>query len=115
MYLPNIDRAVVAKEKITHYLLDITSQKGGPKARFFMRFGFSIEKWEVFEEAVRRQAREVEIARIEQSEVYGVYYIIEERLVAPDGRRPFVRTVWLVDEGEDFPRLISVVPISGGG
>ena len=38
--VPNIDRAIIAPEKLTKYLLNPTHRIGGPKARFFMRFGF---------------------------------------------------------------------------
>ena len=46
MRLPNAERAVVAREKITEYLLSFTHPEGESKARFFTRFGFTPESWE---------------------------------------------------------------------
>jgi len=39
--LPNAERALVERGKLVDYLLDLEHADGGPKARFFMAFGFS--------------------------------------------------------------------------
>jgi len=31
--------------------------------------------------------------------------------MAPDGRSPLVRAVWLVESGEDVPRLVTAYPL----
>jgi hypothetical protein len=43
MKLPHLERAVVAKEKLTDYLLSETHPDGAPKAEFFGRFGFGLD------------------------------------------------------------------------
>ncbi len=42
---------------------------------------------------------------------FGPRYEVEGDLVAPDGRRPRVRTVWQFDEGRIAPRLITAYPL----
>jgi hypothetical protein len=42
---------------------------------------------------------------------FGPRYEVEGELETPDGRRPRVRTVWQVDEGQQAPRLITAHPI----
>lgn len=39
-------------------------------------------------------------------------YQVEGSLAAPDGRRPLVRTIWQMDEGQLAPRLITAYPRS---
>ena len=41
----------------------------------------------------------------------GPRYEVEGELLAPDGRRPRVRTVWQVDTGQIAPRLITAYPL----
>lgn len=38
--LPNVENAYVEHEKIVSYLLNDDHNVGGPKSRFFKRFGF---------------------------------------------------------------------------
>jgi hypothetical protein len=33
MKVPNVDRAIVAEEKLTSYLLNVSHKRGAPKAR----------------------------------------------------------------------------------
>jgi hypothetical protein len=42
---------------------------------------------------------------------FGPRYEVEGELAAPDGRRPRVRTVWQMDEGQIAPRLITAYPL----
>lgn len=56
MKLPHCERAVVAPEKIREYLLSIDHEDGGPKAAFFLRFGFAVEALDVFASALRAHA-----------------------------------------------------------
>lgn len=37
----------------------------------------------------------------------GVKYVVEGALPSPDGRNPRVRSVWMIDGGRSYPRLIS--------
>jgi hypothetical protein len=110
MKLPNANMALVEREKIVDYLLNPTHRHGASKARFFARFGFRVEAWEDLAAALREHARDQEVARTKESG-FGPRYEVEGELRAPGGRRPRVRTVWQMDEGQIAPRLITAYPL----
>lgn len=109
MKLPNCEQAVVARAKITEYLLSPIHRRGGSKAAFFLRFGFTVDRWEMFAEALRGHACAYDVASVTPT-AYGRLYRIEGAIDTPDGRGPRVRSVWMVDTGADVPRLISAYP-----
>ncbi|GIL13272.1 MAG: hypothetical protein BroJett038_19920 [Chloroflexota bacterium] len=111
MKLPNREKAVVPRPKIVHYLLDLSSENGRAKARFFLTFGFTIETWEVMAQALRQHAHDHEVTRIEKRPPFGIHYVIEGTLNTPDGRNPAVRVIWIIDEDDDIPRLVSAYPM----
>lgn len=100
---------MVAREKITEYLLSFTSTDGESKARFFYRFGFRVETWEVFAEALRSLCLQNEVVEIEEA-AFGTKHVIIGVIRTPDGRDPTVRTIWQIDHGSGFPRFISAYP-----
>jgi hypothetical protein len=110
MRLPNANLAIVEREKITEYLLNPRHRYGGSKARFFFQFGFQINNWEVFAEALREHGQVHEVSLVRQTR-WGPRYGIDGELNAPDGRQPRIRTVWQVDEGQIAPRLITAYPL----
>ena len=110
MELPNADQAKVDRDKITEYLLCSTHPDGGGKAKFFTRFGFRLESWDVFAQALREHgARHPVVKKVESA--YGIRYTIDGEIETPDGRNPRVRTVWLTEGKTTIPRLITAHPI----
>lgn len=110
MKLPNAERAVAGQEKICGYLLNAHHRYGASKAKFFTEFGFRLESWEVLADALREHGRQHEVSK-EKETGFGPRYEVDGELVAPDGRRPRVRTVWQIDQGETAPRLITAYPL----
>ncbi len=110
MRLPNADQANVEQAKIAEYLLNHSHRFGASKARFFAAFGFSAESWGALGDALRRQAREGDVARVTETG-FGPRYEVDGQVLAPDGRRPRVRTVRQVDSGGVAPRLITAYPL----
>ena len=82
------------------YLLSDASEEGSPKAVFFARFGFSVAEWETLADALQLHAVENDVIRVLSSQ-HGSKYIVEGPLVAPDGREPFVRVVWIIETGDN--------------
>jgi hypothetical protein len=111
MKLPQADKAIVPEAKIVRYLLDLTSENGKAKARFFLSFGFTIAEWQVLAQALIQHTIDHEIAKIDKRPPFGVHYIIEGTLRTPDGRNPSVRVVWIIDDDDDTPRLVSAYPL----
>jgi hypothetical protein len=110
MKLPNADRALVELEKVCGYLLNQQHRYGASTARFFMEFGFTPESWEVFAEALREHGRRHEVSQ-EKETGFGPRYEVDGELRSPDGRNPWVRTVWQIDSGQTVPRLITAYPL----
>ena len=110
MRLPNAESARVEREKIKDYLLSTSNQRGRNKAVFFLSFGFSMEHWQGFADALRLQGMTYEVVKVAET-FYGQRYHVDGTLETPDGRSPQVRTVWQMDVGSDSPRLITAYPV----
>src|SRR5262245_51202410 len=109
MLLPNCHLASVDRRKIVEYLLSRSHPRGRAKAAFFMRFGFSVEEWQLLASELLRIGRSNPVARVIPS-LYGVRYTVEGQLYCPDGRSARVRTVWFVELHERAPRLVTTYP-----
>lgn len=111
MKLPYPDRLVVEQAKIVGYLLNPAHRYASSKERFFCKFGFDLEKWEVLAEALREHGRTHDVGRVSDTG-FGPRYTVEGELRTPSGRRPHVRSVWQLDEGAIAPRLITAYPMA---
>ncbi|MDE0632200.1 MAG: hypothetical protein OXH73_11920 [Caldilineaceae bacterium] len=109
MRLPNAHLAQIDRQKITDYLLSSVSPRGRGKADFFQRFGFRTERWEEFADVLKRQAASHEVVKVVETP-YGPRYLVDGAIETPDGRNPWVRTVWQIDLGHDYPRFITAYP-----
>ena len=110
MRLPNAEQAFVDREKVVEYLLNPAHRYGASKARFFGAFGFRVEDWETLARALREHGRHNEVKQVHQSH-FGPRMEVEGMLPTPDGRNPFVRTVWQQDDNATSPRLITAYPM----
>ena len=110
MKIPNAHLAIVERGKICDYLLNSGHRFGASKAQFFSEFGFRVETWEVLADALREQGQQHEVNKVRETG-FGPRYEVDGEVRAPDGRRPRVRTVWQMDEGQIVPRLITVHPL----
>lgn len=109
MALPNADRAVVTESKARDYLLALGHRHGGAKAEFFMRFGFTQERWQVLADALCRHARE-HPAVLTVSTEHGQKFESRGPLSCPDGRAVPIIVVWIVLRGDTIPRLVTAIP-----
>ena len=110
MRLPHAEEAKVEQRKIVEYLLCASHPDGAAKAEFFGRFGFAVERWEILAQALRRHGQVHSVGKRVESD-YGVRYSVDGWLETPDGRRPSVRTVWIVEKDSNVPRLITAHPV----
>ena len=108
--LPHGQHATVDREKITEYLLSVSNPRGRTKATFFLGFGFNIDQWQDFATALRLHGASHDVVKVVKTP-YGSRYYVDGTIETPDGRDPQVRTVWQVDVGSDYPRLITAHPI----
>jgi hypothetical protein len=111
MRLPSADLAVVEQEKITGYLLNPEHPDNGGKAAFFIGLGFSRDDSDTFAGALRELALLAEVTENMES-VHGKKYIVDGKLENPVGKAALVRTIWIIDAGTDFPRLVTAYPFA---
>jgi len=110
MRLPSAERAVVPQKKVGNYLLNLKHPVGGGKASFFLHFGFQPANWTLLADALRQHVLENEVAD-SVTDDDGETYLVEGPLETPSGRRPRIRSVWLVETGELAPRFITAYPL----
>ena len=106
MKLPNDGAAVVDRRKITGYLLDPLNAQNQGKARHFGQFGFVASEWQALATALTEHPITNDVIKTERSP-YGMKYVVECNLTTPDGRNPCLRSVWIVDNGQSIPRLVT--------
>jgi hypothetical protein len=109
--IPNVENAFVEERKITLYLLSDTSVDGAPKAAFFRQFGFAVDEPNHLADALVRHAQCNEVLRTETTP-FGTRYVVDGPLVCPDGRTPWIRSVWQVYPPGSPPRMITAHPLS---
>ena len=99
-------------EKIVAYLLNPDHPKGGPKARFFLSFGFTRAESGILAQALVGHSFLGRSILLPETEDTLERMIVEGEIVSPDGRNPRVRAVWQREEKEVVVwRLITVVPL----
>ena len=109
MKLPNPERAVIAPEKLVQYLLNTEHKRGGHKARVLGEFGYDAVLWQQLQTDIQRFHLNADV-EIMRETVYGTRYEVRAPLHTPSGRMLTARTIWQIDEGTDFPRLITLFP-----
>ena len=113
MQVPHADAAIVSQAKIAGYLLNPLHPDGAGKAWFFRRLGFHVEQWEVLADALRELVARSEVTNRVDSK-HGAKYIVDGLIDAPSERTAKVRTVWIIDAGEQAPRLVTAYPRQQG-
>jgi hypothetical protein len=103
------EAAIVDLRKINDYLLSLTHPEGRSKARFFISHGFTTGEPELLVAALLRHAREGKV-RLSRRNVFGNIHTVRGSLLTPDGRGPIVESVWIIEFGTEFPRLITAYP-----
>lgn len=109
MTVPNADRAIVAPEKLTGYLLNVSHKRGGPKARLLLSVGYRADDPRRLESDLRTQHLPLDGTRTSEN-AYGVVYEIDGPIKTPSGRILRFCSVWQIDSGTDVPRFITMYP-----
>ena len=109
MLLPNADDAVIDPAKLRDYLLSTEHPLGRFKARFFGALGFSADRWEELESALRTQHLTQEtVPPVVVSG--GRKFTIRAILIGPNGQSAAVVSVWFIRTSEAMPRFVTAYP-----
>ena len=76
MTIAQADRAIIAREKLTTYLLNPSHKRGAAKARLLIGLGYRAAASEILESDLRAQHLTLEVTRNSQN-AYGFTYEIE--------------------------------------
>jgi hypothetical protein len=109
MKLPNAEQVVVEREKIADYLLADSHPDNGGKAKFFARFGFRHDEWQILAMALCKLAQEAEVSASSTS-AHGQKFVIVGPIETPSGRPATVQTIWIMDTGAAAARLVTAYP-----
>jgi hypothetical protein len=109
MKLPNAEFAIIEQEKITNYLLDVEHKRGGSKARLLHSLGYNLENWQQLELDIRRTHLTGEVIESRET-LWGNRFDIVAPLTGPSGDTVMLRSVWQIDLGLEYPRLITMYP-----
>jgi len=55
-------------------------------------------------------AREGQVTKMERSP-YGTKYVVDGQLETPEKGLVLIRTVWILEEGETYPRFVTAYPL----
>ncbi|MGE0876375.1 MAG: DUF6883 domain-containing protein [Burkholderiales bacterium] len=109
MRIPNAEKAIIVPQKLRDYLLNSAHRRGSTKARLLLACGYRADAWQVLEADLRGQHLTSEFA-VARENPYGRRFEISAPLATPSGRRILFRSIWQIDTGTDFPRLITLYP-----
>jgi hypothetical protein len=106
--LPNPDRALIDPIKLHGYLLSTTHPIGRFKSRFFAALGFTADRWQELDAALRLQHLTQDAGfrgTSAHGQLFTIHAMLEGRLSAAA-----VVSVWLVRTAEDYPRFVTAYP-----
>lgn len=108
--LPNRENAFIQPQKLLGYLLSESHSVGKSKAKLLRTVGFNETNVDILEQELLKIARSQAVKEVVSSP-HGMKYIIEAELTAPNGQVIKLRTVWIIDLGQETPRFVTAHPV----
>ena len=109
MIIPNCEKAHIPEAKVTEYLLSETHAIGKAKAKYFRPLGYTETNIDQLAKALLMIVHAEEVTE-EIYTAYGIKYVVEGRLATLKGITVPMRTVWVVESGDDRPRFVTAYP-----
>lgn len=109
MKLPSRENAYIPPLKLKGYLLSETHPIGKEKAKLFRSAGFNEGTAALLKEGLLAIARSGRVTDVIESP-HGVKYIIEGEIKTPTGDSIKLKTIWIVDIGQERPRFVTAYP-----
>ena len=112
--IPRAADAFGLRIKLETYSLDVTHEKGGPKARGFEQIlGITIDAIDYLEAQILARVLDTPVTKIRDNPPYGIKYTVDMPIRGIDAKADRVinvRTGWLISTAGDPPRLVSAYP-----
>ena len=110
MKLQNKENAYIPTAKLLNYLLSETHPIGKSKARYLRSIGFNETNVNLLKERLITIAQSENVKETVFSS-HGVKYIIDGLLQTPVGISTQIRTIWIIEKGQERPRFVTAYPI----
>lgn len=107
--LPNCQNAYLADSKLYDYLLNLNHPEGKGKAQFYQHIGYTSGMGEQLRADLLRMACYGLVISVVHNR-QGTKYIIRGSLTAPNNKTYDLLTVWVIEQPENKPRLITAYP-----
>ena len=105
--LPNYQNAVVPRNKLERYSLDLTHRRGKHKAVVFKSaLGFVKSDWEILKQRILNDLPYYE-ATPTKEDSWGKRYKVVIPIRGPNGNTANVVVTWIIKAGTDYPSLDS--------
>jgi hypothetical protein len=112
--LPRAVEAFGVRYKLATYSLDVTNKDGAPKARGFeLILGITIDAIDYLEAQILARILDTPVTKIRDNQPHGINYVVDIQvrgIGAKADRVITVRTVWIVSDPGDPPRLVTALP-----
>src|SRR3989344_7866747 len=105
MKLPNSNKVIIPREKLTEYVLSETHSTGKFKAKYFGNLGFNGANIRFFQEALQKIVKSEEVKN-EIVSPYGIKYILDGKISTPSGKIVQVRTIWIIEKEQNRPGFV---------
>jgi hypothetical protein len=110
MKLPNREQAYIPSTKLSGYLLSETHSVGKSKSKLLRSVGFNEVNAATLKLGLIAIAHSEDVIETISSE-YGIKYTIDGQLETPVGGTIKMRTIWIVEAGQEKPRFVTAYPI----
>jgi hypothetical protein len=107
--LPNCQNAYIPDAKLSIYLLNHAHPQNKGKAQFFNLAGYDLSNVEDLRMALLELAC-MGVVVTEQFNEDGVKYVVIGKITGANGKQYELKTVWVVEPPEDYPRLVTAYP-----
>jgi hypothetical protein len=108
--LPNWKDAYIQPQKVTGYLLSETHTIGQSKAKLLRAFGFNEQTVDMLKQELLKIAYTQEVQEMIATP-HGVKYVVDGEIQTPRSRTLRLRTVWIIDIGQETPRFVTARPL----
>lgn len=110
MKLPGSKNAAIAENKLRDYLLSDSHPVGQSKAQFFHSAGFDVSNTSQLEAELLTLAKTGKTSSV-VSTAHGTKYVVDGVIHSPLGEKIQLRSIWIIEPGQSFPRLVTAYPL----
>lgn len=109
MRVSSQQKVIIPKSKLTDYLLSETHPVGKWKSRFFQSLGYDSRAVDALDASLREILRLGAASEAVEGK-HGIKYLIDGTITGPGGLSAAIRTIWIVEKGDNVLRFVTAYP-----